>query len=286
MTFSARKYNLERLENVLAYLKMKERIEKRYPRKWVAIARGRLVSIANTATKCVEKANLKAPGITHRFLYQVGAPLPSVNVREEVAVNVCQNREECRNNIINKIALGKLIRKAGGHLRDDYDNDRTCITLKGKTKCWKWLGKSAGALEESGVYNLEQCIEIVIDKLGTKEQKKTCALLDSGKSGPFMLMDAANFLDCASTAENPDDTEKGHTPAGDIPIRYGFVSVKIPQVGFAIKYAYVATNKDKLKEEVERRAEEEKQKQEEKEKEEEEKKKKLKKKSKSLKSPG
>src|SRR3982751_3732580 len=158
MAWSAIRYDIERLENMLAYLRLKEELERRHHRKWAAIAGGRLVATAKSGIKCVKEANKAAPHATHRFIFRVG-PRPQVDIREASEAE-CTGKE-CRTNLINKIALGKRLKAAGGKLEDDYDKDRTCITLKDKTTCWKWQGKGPlEGMEDSGVYRFSECIEI------------------------------------------------------------------------------------------------------------------------------
>jgi hypothetical protein len=252
MPFSATSYDRERRDNKRTYEMERDRLEADHQGEWVAIRSGRVVAIARAAADCLAEANNTAPDAQHGFLFQVGVALPKVTV-SEVAVNECTDRRQCGNNLINKIALGKMLKKAGGRLEDDYDNDRTCLTHKGKTKCWKWQGPGESPdFGENGVFGFDQCIEITVDNLRTKEKGTKCALLDSGKRGPFMFIDAPNFLKFGPAAEHPDDDETAKTAGGQIAVRTGFVSIEIPQVDFSIALAMVSTNKNNLKAEVEK----------------------------------
>jgi hypothetical protein len=258
MPFNATRFDRERRENKQVYERERARLEQDHPGEWVAIRNGRVVSTAGSARDCVEDANSAAPDAQHGYLFQVGVALPKVTV-SEVAVNECTDRRQCGNNLINKIALGKMLKKAGGRLEDDYDNDRTCLTHKGKTKCWKWQGPGESeAFGENGVFGFDQCIQITVDNVVTKEKGTKCALLDSGKRGPFMFIDAPNFIKFAPTVEHPDDDEKATTAGGQIAVRTGFVSIEIPQVEFSIELAMVSTNKNELKAEIEKQKEKEK----------------------------
>jgi hypothetical protein len=248
------------LENTLTYQREKSRLLAHHRGEWVAIAKGEVVAVASSGVECIRRAEAQAPGVHHRFVFEVGTRPPQTRVAK-VDVNECKDREECGNNLVNKIALGKLIDKAGGKLEDDFKNDRTCLTLKGKTKCWKWLGEAGKhGLDESGIFGFDQCIEMTLDQIGSKplKTKKICALLDTGKRGPFMFMDPASFLAVAATAEDPDDEEQAELAGGvKIPVRHAFVSVEIPQVNFSIQMAYVGTNKTQLKELIDKQKQDE-----------------------------
>ena len=262
MPWSPTRYDLERLENTLAYERERERIERRHRGKWVTIAKGRVVAVAPTAEACVAAANRSARTANHRFLFLVGAPIPGgwrlQEKKEEapkVEVNECKDIEQCGSNLLNKHALGKLLKEAGGKIEDDYDNDRTCVTLKGKTKCWKWqkpTDETAEIYEHFGGHALMECIEVTLDNPKTKAKKKKCVLLDTGCTGTFIHMDAANFLALASATEHPDDDQQVHGVGGLVKVRTGFVSFEIPEVDYKKNLVIVATNKDDLKAEVEK----------------------------------
>lgn len=265
MAWSAKQYEIERVENVLAYLRLKDRLERRERGKWVAIARGRLAASADTIQRAIADASKQEPRVMHRFVFRVGVRRPNVSIRQ-ITETECKDEKQCGNNLINKTALGKLLQKQGGKLEDDYEKNRTCITLNGKTVCWKWQGKKLDEhWEELGCSVLSQCIEIVVDKPGTNEKKTVCALLDSGCLGSFIVLDPSTYLDTASTTEDVDDTQQATTPGGKVDIRHGYPSFEIPQVGFSMAQVAASASKDAVKDEVDRRksAEEEKKKKEE-----------------------
>ncbi|MEM2936382.1 MAG: hypothetical protein QW231_04300 [Candidatus Bathyarchaeia archaeon] len=65
-------YREEAEENYKAYLRAKNELVKEHPGKFVVIARGRKVCIADSAEEAVKIADEEEPGAKHRILWKVG----------------------------------------------------------------------------------------------------------------------------------------------------------------------------------------------------------------------